>query len=284
MALAAIRLSSAIMSVDFVASPVINPYLAGAGLIARRLWWDLHPEAFRSRRRLRSDKDAYRGRKAVILCNGPSLLKTDFGLLAASGVFTFGLNKINLIFDKADYRPDAIVAVNPYVLQQNRDFYNETDIPLYVDSCALRIVDRRENVTFLHSTSIRRFARDCSMSINQGFTVTFVALQLAYHLGFTEVALIGCDHDFAQKGPANKLVRAGARDDSHFDPNYFAPGMPWQLPDLVQSELGYLLAREAYETSGRAVVNCTAGGKLEIFARQGLADFLAAESSVQGHE
>lgn len=256
----------------------INPYLAAAGLVANRLRWDLGLEAYFSRRRLKQIRDAHVGRKAVILCNGPSLLRTDFDLLQRSGAFMFGLNKINLLFDKTALRPDAIVAVNPYVIAQNRKFYASTEIPLYLDSDAYRVVKRRANIIYLHSASIRKFARDCSVSVNQGGTVTFVALQLAYHFGFTQVALVGCDHDFAKKGHANLVVTAGKRDDSHFDPNYFPEGEKWQLPDLMQSEMNYLLARQIYEAAGRSVFNCTNGGLLEIFPRSDLAEFLAART------
>lgn len=254
--------------------PTLNPYLAAIRLIAARLKWDLKPQALRSRRLLRANTDIYRGRKAVILCNGPSLLKVDFELLRQSGIYTFGLNKINLLFDKTEFRPSAIVAVNPFVIEQNRAFYNDTSIPLFLDSIATSNVSARKNVVYLHSTSILRFARDCRISINQGGTVTFVALQLAYHFGFDEVALVGCDHDFAQEGPPNLVVRAGSSDPSHFDPNYFSQGVPWQLPDLVQSEMSYMLAREVFAAGGRKIMNCTEGGKLEIFPRQNLSDFL----------
>ncbi|MFC3714909.1 6-hydroxymethylpterin diphosphokinase MptE-like protein [Luteimonas soli] len=257
----------------------LNPYLAAAGLLVNRLAWDLRPEAFRSRRRLDRCRDKYAGGRAVVLCNGPSLLETDFELLRQSGVFTFGLNKINLIFDRTTWRPDAIVAVNPYVIEQNSGFYNSTGIPLYLDRCAMRSVPRRDNITYLHSASIRKFARNCRISINQGNTVTFAALQLAYHLGFERVALVGCDHRFTQTGPANLVAVSGARDENHFDPSYFAGGVRWQYPDLVQSEISYLLARDAYEATGRTIVNCTAGGELEVFQRQALADFLSGKES-----
>lgn len=254
--------------------PTLNPYLTAIRLVVSRLKWDLAPQALRSRRLLRASMNVHQGRKAVILCNGPSLMKADFELLRHSGVYTFGLNKINLLFDKTEFRPNAIVAVNPFVIQQNCAFYNETGIPLFLDSAATTNVRARENVVYLHSTSILRFARDCRISINQGGTVTFVALQLAYHFGFDEVAIVGCDHDFIQKGPANLVVSAGSSDPSHFDPNYFSQGVPWQLPDLVQSEMSYMLARETFAASGRRIVNCTEGGKLEVFPRQDLSDFL----------
>ena len=112
------------------------------------------------------------------------------------------------------------------------------------------------------------------MSIYQGGTVTFVALQLAYHMGFARVALVGCDHNFADKGPANATVTSGAHDANHFDPRYFAGGVKWQLPDLVESEIAYMLAKNAFETDGRSLLNCTDGGKLELLPRMQLANYL----------
>src|SRR3546814_9082775 len=83
------------------------------------------------------------------MCNGPSLLETDFDLLHRSGVFTLGLNKVNLLFDRTSLRPSAIVAVNPYVIEQNAAFYNDTEIPLYLDRNAMRFVTRRRTITYL---------------------------------------------------------------------------------------------------------------------------------------
>lgn len=250
----------------------LNPYRHAAFELWQRLKWDLQPESWRSRRRLRAMRHRHWGQKAVILGNGPSLLKSDLSLL--DGVFTFGLNKINLLFDQSDFRPSCIVAVNSLVLQQNADFYNRTTIPLFLDSGGLRWVRSRPTITYLHSSSQPKFPQDCSISLFQGATVTFVALELAFHLGFTEVALIGCDHHFTVQGAPGQAVVAGARDDNHFAPNYFANGVSWHLPDLFRSEVAYTLAREMYAATGRKLVNATEGGHLEIFSRQPLADFL----------
>ncbi len=255
---------------------VVNPYFKAANLVLKRLGWDLNPESWRSRARLAALKDRYKGQKAVILCNGPSLLKTDFDALAASGVYTFGLNKINLLFDKTAFRPSCIIAVNHLVIEQNADFFNKTDIPLFLDSYALKHVPRRPNITYLKQTYHKVFARDVRMSLYYGHTVTFVAIQLAFHMGFQKVALIGCDHNFTHpKGLANQTVVSGNHDPNHFDPNYFAGGVKWQLPDLFQSEVAYQMAREVFEAFGREIYNCTEGGKLEIYERKSLSDFLS---------
>jgi hypothetical protein len=253
------------------AAPTVNPYRHAANAVMQRLKWDLKYESWVSRAALKKLKDKYTGQKAVILCNGPSLLKTDFSLL--NNVYTFGLNKINLLFAKTDFRPNAIVAVNSFVIEQNMDFYNETTIPLFLDSHASGLLKRKKDVIYLPSSHQVKFARDVSMSVWQGATVTNVAIQLAYHMGFKSVALIGCDHNFAEKGPAN-LTAIKGNESSHFDPNYFPAGVKWQLPDLVTSEYGYHLAQGTFLATNRQIYNCTDGGKLEIFERKPLIDFI----------
>jgi hypothetical protein len=258
--------------------PTINPYRNAIGEIIKlhqsvlnRLLWDVNPLSKKSRKKLQDTRNKYKGEKCVILCNGPSLLKTDFNLL--KNVFTFGLNKINLLFEKNDFRPSFIAAVNRYVIEQNCEFYNETEIPLFLDSVAQRYIKPKSNITFLHSSTQQKFAEDCSRSIQQGATVTFVALQLACHMGFRDVALVGCDHNFATKGTANKTVKASGPDQSHFDPNYFAHGATWQLPDLARSEIFYIMAREAFAKAGGRVVNCTEGGTLGVYERSRIKDW-----------
>jgi hypothetical protein len=111
------------------------------------------------------------------------------------------------------------------------------------------------------------FYRDVRKGVWEGATVTYVALQLAYHMGFAEVVLIGVDHSFATVGAPNQLVVSTGDDPNHFDPSYFGKGFRWQLPDLPTSEMAYELARRAFEADGRRVVDATVGGRLEIFPK-----------------
>lgn len=253
-----------------------NPYITALELFLGRLKWDLYPDAWKSRRKLNKLKNSHIGEKAVILCNGPSLLKTDFSELEKSGVYTFGLNKINLLFDKEKFRPDCIVSVNSLVLEQNFEFFNSTSIELFLDSTARqkRIIKNRSNITFLHSSGVPRFAKNVSISISQGYTVTFVALQLAFHMGFSDVAIIGADHSYTSSGASNKKMSSDKVDNSHFDPQYFSGDMKWHLPDLFESEVWYGRARNIYHAHGRRIVNSTDGGKLETFPRVSLGEFI----------
>jgi hypothetical protein len=86
-------------------------------------------------------------------------------------------------------------------------------------------------------------------------------------MGFEEVILIGVDHSFSTKGPANETVVSQGDDPNHFAPNYFGKGFRWQLPDLEASEQAYRLARRAFEADGRRVLDATIGGKLTVFPK-----------------
>ncbi|MGE5072889.1 MAG: hypothetical protein ACM3MF_05615, partial [Anaerolineae bacterium] len=122
--------------------------------------------------------------------------------------------------------------------------------------------------SFLYTTyESPSFATDARGRLWEGATVTYVALQLAYHMGFRQVILIGVDHSFTSKGKANQTVVSEGDDPNHFSAGYFGKGFRWQLPDLDTSEVGYRMAREAFEKDGREVLDATIGGRLTVFKK-----------------
>ena len=124
-------------------------------------------------------------------------------------------------------------------------------------------------VVFLDSdyTGPATFSPNLAGRVFEGSTVTYVALQLAYHMGFEEVILIGVDHAFTSQGRPNATVISEGSDPDHFSPLYFGKGFRWQLPDLAGSERAYRLAKRAFESDGRRVLDATVGGKLQVFPK-----------------
>lgn len=240
--------------------------------IKRRILWTFGKQIQGRREQLPKWHNRYRGQKAVICCNGPSL--NGVNLEQLNGTFTFGLNKIYLKYPDTSWRPSVIVAVNPLVIEQAREVYERDTIPLFLSSYGTRHIKRRNEVEFLYSLSSHIFSLNPSIGVFEGYTVTYVALQLAYYFGFAKVALVGCDHNFSTKGPASMVVKTHGQDNNHFAANYFGDGTAWQLPDLEGSEFAYRMAREAFHADGRQIVNCTVGGNLELFYRQPLDQFL----------
>ena len=249
-----------------------NPYRYAAGEVYRRLKWDLNIRSFSSRAGLRKIKNRHTGEKAIIIANGPSLRDIDMNTL--KDVYTFGLNKIYLMFDKTDFRPSSITVVNLDVIKQNPEFFNNTDIQLFIDTWGLKYIKPRKNILYIHHSSQPKFARDISLSYYMGATVTFAAMQLAFHMGFSNVGIIGLDHNFKEKGFSSQLVEGGEIDSNHFDPNYFK-GQVWGLPDLPNSEFAYNMALDQFQMHDRIIVNCTEKSKLEILPKMNLNAFLA---------
>ncbi len=228
-----------------------------------------HPWRRESVRRLAALKDAYRGQRAFILGNGPSLRHTDLHRL--HNEFTFGLNRIYLLFPELGFSTSFLVSVNDLVIEQCAHEIAALSIPKFISWRAhrhFRHLPMSERPIFLYTTYTGpRFARDARGRLWEGATVTNVALQLAFHMGFQQVILVGVDHNFVSKGAANQTVVSDGDDPNHFSPHYFGKGFRWQLPDLETSEIGYRLARQAYEAAGRQVLDATIGGKLTIFPK-----------------
>jgi len=226
-------------------------------------------------RRIKNLKNKYLGRKAVILCNGPSLRSVDFSILNDSGAIVIGLNKINL-FD-ADVKPrlDFICATNTHVIEQNAEYYMQTDIPVFLEALKARHLGvSSDNIISCFPFNFISFSSNLEEGFYPGYTVTYMAMQICYHLGFDEVALVGCDHSFKEKGKANSETKTEGGDDSHFIKGYFSENQVWQLPDLPMSEISYSLAKINFENAGKKIYNATAGGKLELFDRISLEEYL----------
>jgi hypothetical protein len=230
----------------------------------------LHPWRRESIRRLAGLKDIHNGRRAFIIGNGPSLRQTDLSKLRNE--FTFGMNRIYLLFPELGFSTTYFASINDLVIGQFADEILALPMPRFLAWRSHPHFPAHLPIpqlpTFLYTSYTGpRFSPDVRGRVWEGATVTNVALQLAFHMGFQQVILIGVDHNFASRGEANKTVVSQGDDLNHFAPNYFGKGAKWQLPDLDTSEVGYTFAREAYRKAGREVLDGTVGGKLTIFPK-----------------
>lgn len=251
---------------------------AWLGLRHAALWpaATFHPWRRESLRQLAALKDAHRGQRCFILGNGPSLKRTDLSRLR--GEMTFGLNRIYLLFPELGFPTTYYLSINSLIIEQCAGEILALPMPKFISwrsraSLQAAFPDgslspSRLNLCFLHTTYAgARFARDARQRLWEGATVTYVALQLAFHMGFERAILIGVDHNFATKGEPNSTVVSQGEDPNHFHTAYFGKGFRWQLPDLETSERAYRMAEEAYRRAGRQVLDATIGGKLRVFQK-----------------
>lgn len=226
----------------------------------------LHPWRLDSIQKLNSLRNSHLGEQCVIIGNGPSLRETD--LLKLKNVFTIGMNRFYLAFPELGFTTSCLLSVNNLVIEQCAEDLRALSIPTFVAWRGRKWINPAANLHYLYTSYLLPgFNSNAAGRLWEGATVTFVAMQLAYFMGFKQVVLIGVDHSFTSKGTPNSTVVSTGDDLNHFNPAYFGKGFRWQLPDLETSELAYRMARNAYIKDGREILDATVGGKLTVFPK-----------------
>jgi hypothetical protein len=245
---------------------------------AARYWYDglrrlpeipaayLHPWRAESIWKMRAFKNIHQGKRCFIIGNGPSLKQMDLTLL--KNEFTFGMNRIYMAFPEMGYETSFYVCMNDLVVEQCAADIQNLRMPKFISWRGRKWVNIDPDLHFIYSSYTGpRFSPDITGRVWESATVTFVALQLAYYMGFDHVYLIGVDHNFVTQGTPNTTIVSQGDDPNHFNPGYFGKGFRWQLPDLETSEIGYEMAKQAFERDDRRVLDATIGGKLNIFPK-----------------
>ncbi len=224
-----------------------------------------YPRYQASIKRMLALKDKHKGQRCFIIGNGPSLKDIDLTLL--ENEITFGSNRIYLLFERMGFSTSYFVSVNRLVIEQCAQDIMKLPCPKFIGWHARDLVEFTDDMMFLLSKPEVAFHADITRGVWEGATVTYVALQVAYYLGFDKVILVGVDHSFMTQGKPHATVVSQGDDPNHFDPQYFGNGFRWQLPDLETSELAYRMAKFHFERTGREIVDATIGGKLQVFPK-----------------
>ncbi|MEX1248190.1 MAG: 6-hydroxymethylpterin diphosphokinase MptE-like protein [Anaerolineales bacterium] len=237
--------------------------------IPHAMAWSFSREARANRDRLATFRNMHQDARCVVIANGPSLGRMDLSSLRRE--ITFGLNRIYLNFRSMGFGTSYYVSINELVLEQFGAEIAGLQMAKFLNWNRRAIVHKGSpGVHYLRMKLGLNddFSRDITLPMSSGGTVTFVALQLAYLMGFRKVVLIGLDHRFSSAGTPNQTeLRENVEDRDHFHPNYFPAGSRWQLPDLRRSELAYALARQAFEADGREILDATVDGSCPVFEK-----------------
>jgi hypothetical protein len=250
-------------------APLVNVARESRDALQRASQWpaaSFHPWRRDSIEKLAAFKDKHKGQRCFLIGNGPSLKQTDLSRL--KGEFTLGQNKIYMAFPDWGFSTSYYLSVNDLVIEQCAQEIQDLNMPRFIGWRARKWLKPQDNLFFIHTTYTgEKFAKDVRGRVWEGGTVTYTSLQVAYFLGFTEVVLVGVDHNYVTQGKPNATVVSEGDDPNHFHPGYFGKGFRWQLPDLIQWEEAYRLARRTYEADGRKVIDATVGGKLTVFPK-----------------
>ena len=230
--------------------------------------WRGSSRAAENRERLERFRGRHRGERCFVLGNGPSLAHMDLAPLRDE--VTFGTNRLYLMFEQMGFTPTYYTSTNALVLEQYHADIARLPMPRFLSWNGRQHFAPQDDLMFIRTglSLVDYFGTDATGTLCSGGTITFVALQLAYYMGFREVILIGLDHRFAGQGTPNRVeVRTAERDQDHCHPDYFPAGSRWQLPDLRRSEQAYALARDAFAAAGGRVLDATVGGHCPVFVK-----------------
>lgn len=229
---------------------------------------------------LKKYKGIHKGQRSFIIGTGPSLTAEDLELLKDE--ITFGTNRIFEIYPRTAWRPTYYMNQDHQLIQKYVDEIGKLEargifLPIeFREQFAGK--DKVCHFVLRHRDFYPKdadFSKNIHRFLGQGFTVTYGAIQMAYYMGFSEVYLLGIDHNYSislnEKGVP--VMNDGVQD-------YFkgstASNQGLNLPRVVESTVAYMTARKfADRQKNFTVRNATRGGKLEAFQRISLDDVLA---------
>jgi hypothetical protein len=162
------------------------------------------------------------------------------------------------------FEPDYYVSVNPLVLEQSIDRIKELKSYKFVPT---KFESYLSNVAPLASRHHPCFSMNPRAYIYEGYTVTYVCMQIAYYMDFDTILLVGIDHRFTYNGAPNQQVVSEGADQNHFHPDYFGKGVKWNNPDLERSAQAYQMAKDVFERDGKRIINLTEGTALDVFEK-----------------
>lgn len=229
---------------------------------------------------LRALYNQFEGERCFIIGNGPSLNKHDLSLL--NGEYSFGVNSFYYKTRESGFRPTFYVVEDSSVMKENIEEIREYEAPFkFFPTLYKKLHPKTPNTFFFEMNrgfyersspnyAVPRFSTDASRVLYCGQSVTYINLQLAFFMGFTEVYLIGMDFDYvipkSHKRTGDVLL-SDTDDPNHFHKDYFGKGKTWKDPKLERVLMNYRQADIAYSAVNRKIYNATVGGKLEVFDR-----------------
>ena len=223
-------------------------------------------------------KGAYQGKRCFIIGNGPSLTPRDLDML--QNEYTFASNRIFKIYEQTQWRPTFYCCQDSVVLDDIKEQFKkvipQSDLAFLAMSeyktCHEHVKDV-PNILWLPLRFIPpkknryAFSKDAEKQVIEGLTVTYSCIQLAVHMGFSEIYLLGVDHNYAIEFDAEGNVisqNKGLKNYFGGEENQNLAGTP---PKVIEMTRAFISAQRYSKNGNFQIYNATRGGKLEVFKR-----------------
>ncbi len=234
--------------------------------------------------RIAALRDKHAGKRCFVIGNGPSLREMDLSPLrdeitiGSNGIYkhfgTLGFSTTYLTFEDIEQTeirgPDLKNIKGPTKLAA---IYNAYAIPHDRRTLYFNAPRARYHGYYWEDSLYPQFSRDFASVVHLGGSITYISLQLAYHLGCNEIYLIGVDHNYGKLPelfPPGKITITAENlplvEECHFSKGYYKIGDQIGVPYSKKQEEAYLLAKTEFERIGRVVINAGVNSKLDIFS------------------
>lgn len=222
----------------------------------------------KSEKVLRSLRNIHKGERCFIIGNGPSLDVKDLEKL--KGEICFGTHRIYEIFDNTDWRPTYYCAQDCKLIESSTKKINQLKAKYkFFATPSGKCFRGLKDGTFVRIDirsfypELPEFSEDISDCIFEGFTVSYMCFQIAAYMGFSEIYLLGIDHNYSKV----KLPDGTFLEDDKIQDHFSKNDLIENVPQLFKSTLAYEKARIYADANSISIFNATRGGKLEIFKR-----------------
>lgn len=220
---------------------------------------------------LEKAKDLHKGERCFLLGCGPSLNRVDLRKLA--GEHVMGVNGTYLL---PNVEIEYFITVSQFFWKDHVEGLKalrcaRAFLPPYVEiepacpTTRLRVLGENEYARV--GEKPWHFSKEAHRYVCLGGSVIAVGLQILYHLGFSQVIVLGLDHDYGltpEEERQEGFEKRAADLNAHFIDSYYGPDTQVHI-DVPASERAYQLAQDAFVADGRSILNASPGTKLAIF-------------------
>jgi hypothetical protein len=229
--------------------------------------------ARRSKEFWKANKGQFAGRRGFVIGNGPSLTAADLTLLKDD--VSIASNRINLIYPDTPWRPLFVTVSDPLVWAKHAQEICASNDQVVTTSNLFAPAEYRHKVNLSRAIgpciNVKHgFTTDHSLGSYSGYTVTFLNLQIAAHLGLNPIYIIGCDHYYGTQqhsGNTLRIPKAHEGERLHFHKDYRKAGEVALSAPIDLMNAAYDIACRELQANGFEVYNATRGGYLEAFPR-----------------
>jgi hypothetical protein len=225
-------------------------------------------------------RNKHKGKRVFLIGNGPSLKKTNLNLI--KNEYSIAMNRISLIYKDTEWRPSYYLFCSSNCdhptwgkawTKSILDAVNEGGTTSFIWNKYKNTIDSKNNfskIKWFHSVSEKKpdtdgnidpicFSNNIIERIDKTGTTMNVALQLAKHMGFSEIIVIGADLGWkADTGKTNS------------DPNHFCKEYSADIPGYKVKKINnqmrniHKLARHNISNDVK-MYNATLQTKLDIY-------------------